>query len=203
MVVKLAEQRCTFLFQQKKTAGARNDLQYTHKDFEHLALNWTIFLSVKLFPGKNVCKSVNHGCEHICVSADNSYICKCREGFILREDGKTCRSEWPVSIRHFYMCIRQERKNWKKHLHFDIYFFFFFNMFSFKTYIYIDHSQDGTSANQSAMAVSIFVLTKMTHMFASVMRVFCWEKMGKHAEVSTLIISHRLISTVCRLVEVF
>lgn len=75
-----------------------------------LTLTNRFFLYIKLFPGKNVCKSVNHGCEHVCVNADNSYICKCREGFVLREDGKTCRSEWLVSIEHFCMYIRQGRK---------------------------------------------------------------------------------------------
>lgn len=85
-----------------------------------------------------------------------------------------------VSDQYFCMCIWQV-KNWggecstfyweKNPLSFD--FCIFFNMFSLKTCIYINHSQDETSANQSAMAVSIFVLMKMTRMFASVMRVFC------------------------------
>ncbi|NXX08241.1 MATN2 protein, partial [Larus smithsonianus] len=40
----------------------------------------------------DVCKSVNHGCEHACVNAGDSFVCKCQEGFLLREDGKTCKS---------------------------------------------------------------------------------------------------------------
>lgn len=105
----------------------------------------------------------------------------------------------------FACALGKERKesitsNWKKNI---LLRSTFLNMFSFKTYLCINHSQDGTFANQWTMAVSIFVLTKMTHMFASVMRVSCWEKMGKHAEVSTLIITGRLLSTVCRFVEAF
>lgn len=45
------------------------------------------------FPDKDVCNSVDHGCEHVCVNTDNSYICQCYEGFVLREDEKTCKSK--------------------------------------------------------------------------------------------------------------
>lgn len=48
--------------------------------------------SCHLFLDKDLCKSVNHGCEHVCVNTDDSYICKCHDGFLLREDGKTCKS---------------------------------------------------------------------------------------------------------------
>jgi hypothetical protein len=47
-----------------------------------------------LSPGKDVCKSTHHGCEHICVNSGDSYICKCSEGFVLAEDGRHCRSKW-------------------------------------------------------------------------------------------------------------
>lgn len=53
-----------------------------------------VFIS---FPGQDICKSVSHGCEHICVNEDESYVCKCHEGFLLREDGKTCRSKYSDS----------------------------------------------------------------------------------------------------------
>uniref|UniRef100_A0A8B9NQY9 VWFA domain-containing protein n=1 Tax=Apteryx owenii TaxID=8824 RepID=A0A8B9NQY9_APTOW len=45
----------------------------------------------KTCKNKDVCNSINHGCEQVCVNTDDSYICKCHEEFILREDGKTCR----------------------------------------------------------------------------------------------------------------
>uniref|UniRef100_A0A803TC11 VWFA domain-containing protein n=1 Tax=Anolis carolinensis TaxID=28377 RepID=A0A803TC11_ANOCA len=40
----------------------------------------------------DICKSIHHGCEHVCVNVEDSYTCKCYEGFILRGDGKTCRN---------------------------------------------------------------------------------------------------------------
>jgi len=46
-----------------------------------------------LLADKDVCNSVSHGCEQVCVNTEDSYICKCREKFILKEDGKTCRCE--------------------------------------------------------------------------------------------------------------
>nr|XP_055043191.1 matrilin-3a isoform X2 [Misgurnus anguillicaudatus] len=33
---------------------------------------------------------IGHNCEHICVSRDDSYFCKCRSGFVLNDDKKTC-----------------------------------------------------------------------------------------------------------------
>lgn len=42
---------------------------------------------------KDVCNSVDHGCEHICVNTDSSYLCQCYEGFVLRDDKKTCKSK--------------------------------------------------------------------------------------------------------------
>uniref|UniRef100_A0A8D2PZA4 VWFA domain-containing protein n=1 Tax=Varanus komodoensis TaxID=61221 RepID=A0A8D2PZA4_VARKO len=42
---------------------------------------------------QDICNSIEHGCEHICVNNDDSYTCKCHGGFILRDDGKTCRNQ--------------------------------------------------------------------------------------------------------------
>ncbi|XP_031432397.1 matrilin-2 isoform X2 [Clupea harengus] len=41
----------------------------------------------------DLCSGVDHQCDHICVSAPTSYMCKCRKGYILNPDGKTCREE--------------------------------------------------------------------------------------------------------------
>jgi len=34
--------------------------------------------------------AMGHDCEHICVNSNASYYCKCRNGYILNEDKKTC-----------------------------------------------------------------------------------------------------------------
>ncbi|XP_062393820.1 matrilin-2-like [Sardina pilchardus] len=41
----------------------------------------------------DLCLAVDHQCEHICVSAPTSYMCRCRKGYILNSDGKTCREK--------------------------------------------------------------------------------------------------------------
>lgn len=33
---------------------------------------------------------MGHDCEHICVNSNASYYCKCRNGYILNVDKKTC-----------------------------------------------------------------------------------------------------------------
>lgn len=42
-----------------------------------------------LVPDMDACE-IGHNCEHICVSTGNSYHCKCRTGFVLKDDKKTC-----------------------------------------------------------------------------------------------------------------
>ncbi|GCB60766.1 hypothetical protein scyTo_0006928 [Scyliorhinus torazame] len=39
----------------------------------------------------DLCGVIGHGCEQICISTPGSYICKCKKGFILNKDQKTCR----------------------------------------------------------------------------------------------------------------
>uniref|UniRef100_A0A8B9JRP7 Matrilin 2 n=1 Tax=Astyanax mexicanus TaxID=7994 RepID=A0A8B9JRP7_ASTMX len=39
------------------------------------------------------CLVVDHQCEHNCVSTGASYVCRCRKGFILQPDGKSCQGE--------------------------------------------------------------------------------------------------------------
>uniref|UniRef100_A0A4W3H3F5 Matrilin 2 n=1 Tax=Callorhinchus milii TaxID=7868 RepID=A0A4W3H3F5_CALMI len=39
----------------------------------------------------DLCGTIDHGCEHICINTVGSYICQCKEGYVLNNDKKTCR----------------------------------------------------------------------------------------------------------------
>ncbi|XP_054477883.1 matrilin-2-like [Anoplopoma fimbria] len=67
-----------------------------HSEHVHLVANFSqietlisVFQS-KLCGGSEMCEVVDHQCQHICVSSPASYRCKCRKGFTLNPDGKTC-----------------------------------------------------------------------------------------------------------------
>ena len=36
------------------------------------------------------CTKANGGCNHTCHNTNGSYYCTCKEGFILKEDQRTC-----------------------------------------------------------------------------------------------------------------
>ncbi|KAG7466039.1 hypothetical protein MATL_G00160590 [Megalops atlanticus] len=42
--------------------------------------------------------SLGHDCDHICVNSNASYYCKCREGYVLNEDKKTCSLEVKAEV---------------------------------------------------------------------------------------------------------
>lgn len=39
------------------------------------------------------CADGTHGCEQEFMNTEDACVCKCRQGFKLRPDGKTCKSE--------------------------------------------------------------------------------------------------------------
>ncbi|XP_075056597.1 matrilin-3 [Mixophyes fleayi] len=42
------------------------------------------------FCAVDFCARGRHDCEHICAATDTSYYCKCRDGYVLNPDKKTC-----------------------------------------------------------------------------------------------------------------
>ncbi|XP_056094618.1 matrilin-3b isoform X1 [Rhinichthys klamathensis goyatoka] len=44
------------------------------------------------FAGFDAC-ALGHNCEHICVNNNASYFCKCREGYVINSDKKTCSKQ--------------------------------------------------------------------------------------------------------------
>ncbi|KAM4540287.1 uncharacterized protein V3H82_022298 [Fundulus diaphanus] len=48
-----------------------------------------------------------HNCQHICVNSGDSYSCKCRPGYVLNPDRKTCSRADACTLRHDcqHMCV--------------------------------------------------------------------------------------------------
>ncbi|XP_008305169.1 matrilin-3-like [Stegastes partitus] len=49
--------------------------------------------------GSDACAQ-GHSCQHICVNNGNSYSCKCRSGYVLNPDKKTCSRSDPCTHGH-------------------------------------------------------------------------------------------------------
>ncbi|XP_042346288.1 matrilin-2-like [Plectropomus leopardus] len=68
-----------------------------HSEHVHLVANFSqIETLISVFQSKlcgvsEMCEEVDHQCQHICVSSPASYRCKCRKGFTLNPNGKTCK----------------------------------------------------------------------------------------------------------------
>ncbi|NXX49207.1 MATN2 protein, partial [Tricholaema leucomelas] len=41
----------------------------------------------------HMCSVVEHGCDHFCINTPGSYSCRCKQGYILNADHKTCSTE--------------------------------------------------------------------------------------------------------------
>ncbi len=52
-------------------------------------VNWAHQMWKCFFSGSDQCAQ-GHDCQHICVNSDDSYVCKCRVGYVLNADQKTC-----------------------------------------------------------------------------------------------------------------
>ncbi|MGH0115044.1 UNVERIFIED_CONTAM: hypothetical protein FKN15_073181 [Acipenser sinensis] len=57
------------------------------------------------------CALGNHGCEHECVNTEDSFICRCRAGYTLNPDGKTCKKTDPCALGNHgceHECVNTE-----------------------------------------------------------------------------------------------
>ncbi|XP_026519085.1 matrilin-2 isoform X1 [Terrapene carolina triunguis] len=41
----------------------------------------------------HVCSITEHGCDHFCINTPGSYMCRCKQGYILNADQKTCSTQ--------------------------------------------------------------------------------------------------------------
>lgn len=60
-----------------------------------------IFFSVS-FSGLDACAQGNNTCQHICISDGDSFKCKCRVGFVLNADQKSCSRK---NMEHFCLLV--------------------------------------------------------------------------------------------------
>ncbi|XP_077384015.1 matrilin-1-like [Festucalex cinctus] len=80
---------------------------YLVANFSQMETLLSVFQS-KLCGGIAVCDTVDHQCQHECVSSPTSYRCTCRNGFTLNPDGRTCKDVDPcqtVDHRCEHQCI--------------------------------------------------------------------------------------------------
>lgn len=57
-----------------------------------------------LFSGPDACAE-EHDCEHICMTNGDSYYCKCRTGYVLNADQKTCSRKDMAVVLSIQWCL--------------------------------------------------------------------------------------------------
>uniref|UniRef100_A0A8C5USB3 Matrilin-2 n=1 Tax=Microcebus murinus TaxID=30608 RepID=A0A8C5USB3_MICMU len=67
-----------------------------HEDHVFLVANFSqIETLTSVFQKKlctaHMCSTLQHSCAHFCINTPGSYVCRCKQGYILNSDQKTCR----------------------------------------------------------------------------------------------------------------
>uniref|UniRef100_A0A8C8ZQJ4 Matrilin-2 n=1 Tax=Prolemur simus TaxID=1328070 RepID=A0A8C8ZQJ4_PROSS len=67
-----------------------------HEDHVFLVANFSqIETLTSVFQRKlctvHMCNTLQHNCAHFCINTPGSYVCRCKQGYILSSDQKTCR----------------------------------------------------------------------------------------------------------------
>ncbi|XP_042320867.1 matrilin-2 isoform X4 [Sceloporus undulatus] len=42
---------------------------------------------------QHTCSVIEHNCDHFCINTPGSYVCKCKQGYILNSDQRTCNTQ--------------------------------------------------------------------------------------------------------------
>ncbi|XP_043921868.1 matrilin-2 [Protopterus annectens] len=69
-----------------------------HEDHVSLVANFSqietlISVFQTKFCGAQLCSVLDHGCTHTCINTPGSYVCRCRRGYSLNPDKRTCSTE--------------------------------------------------------------------------------------------------------------
>ena len=93
-----------------------------------LSLSLTLSLSPSLpasdecmlFADKDECSKDNGGCQHECINTIGSYVCQCRNGFILHENKHDCkegRSHTHTHTHSYVHCPSPKHRHIHTHTH--------------------------------------------------------------------------------------
>ncbi|KAL4842440.1 hypothetical protein H8958_009496 [Nasalis larvatus] len=74
-----------------------------HEDHVFLVANFSqIETLTSVFQKKlctaHMCSTLEHNCAHFCINIPGSYVCRCKQGYILNSDQTTCRREKNTSF---------------------------------------------------------------------------------------------------------
>uniref|UniRef100_A0A7N4V6G5 Matrilin 2 n=1 Tax=Sarcophilus harrisii TaxID=9305 RepID=A0A7N4V6G5_SARHA len=87
-----------------------------HEDHIFLVANFSqIETLTSVFQNKlcvaHMCNIMEHNCAHFCINTPGSYLCRCKQGYILNTDQKTCRKlDYCASLNHGcqHECVNTE-----------------------------------------------------------------------------------------------
>uniref|UniRef100_A0A3Q1B2X3 VWFA domain-containing protein n=1 Tax=Amphiprion ocellaris TaxID=80972 RepID=A0A3Q1B2X3_AMPOC len=88
-----------------KTIGSEPHLEHVHlvANFSQIETLISVFQS-KLCGAEDTCAVVDHGCQHICANLPDGYECRCRSGYQLTIDNKTCNRNNTYLTHLFLFC---------------------------------------------------------------------------------------------------
>uniref|UniRef100_A0A6I8SDE6 Matrilin 2 n=1 Tax=Xenopus tropicalis TaxID=8364 RepID=A0A6I8SDE6_XENTR len=76
-----------------KTIGSEPHTEHVFlvANFSQIETLTTVFQNKLCAP--HLCSTARHGCDHFCINTPGSYLCKCKQGYVLNPDEKTCSTQ--------------------------------------------------------------------------------------------------------------
>ena len=78
------------------SVSAKKDIDWTEMEglavvCTHIMCDYIImYIHMSFYADVNECNTNNGGCQHNCVNTDGSYECRCRSGYRLSSNGRSC-----------------------------------------------------------------------------------------------------------------